>query len=81
MKKEEDKEWYDDLKDQKKERHQTWYDLNTKILENCKYNFIWSNDTCILFREEGPKVDFYPHTGRWRYKNKTYSGGATRFLK
>jgi hypothetical protein len=43
-------------------------------------SFVFKRTVC-LFREEGkPKVDFYPHTGRWKVKHRMYKGGAASFI-
>lgn len=35
----------------------------------------------VLFRfTHKPKADFFPSTGRWRSQNRTYRGGAAKFL-
>lgn len=78
------------MKDLSKERHSKWYlqnmsDLMNNDLESLDFEH---KDTVCLFRESNkPKVDFYPHTGRWRIvgqpesrKGKTLSGGAKSFL-
>lgn len=65
----------------KKERHQKWYDENMRVLIDSRIPFI-RKETAVLFREEGkPKIDFYPHTGRWKSNGRMYSGGAEKFLK
>ena len=65
----------------KKERHLKWWLRNVKIIKQANIHYTWSsqNQTCMLFREK-VNVDFYPHTGRWKYKNKMYNGGAERFI-
>ena len=72
------------MQDLKKERHEKWYRQNMLALQNSGIEFK-RHVTACLFRENGkPKIDFYPHTGRWRTvgKNaKTFSGGAKTFLK
>ena len=41
-----------------------------------------TKETVFLLRESGrPKVDFYPHTGRWKVGNKMHRGGAMAFHK
>ena len=75
------KEAFQAMQKMKKERHEEWYKCNMEELEKSKIPFKWASDTCILIREKQyPKIDFYPHTGRWRCKNKTYSGGAIKLL-
>lgn len=68
-----------------KSRHQFWYEENLAILRASDIPFKLTPDgTCCLFRQEGkPKVDFYPHTGRWRVPAKhtgTFRGQAKAFL-
>jgi len=71
------RELFDDLKQAKQERHQKWFDKNMAIILGMTFIF---KDTVCLFRETGkPKVDFYPHTGRWKVKNKMYNGGGQSF--
>ena len=77
-----EKDWNDHNKS-KRERHRKWYSRNLDFLiENMAGRF-QIKETVLLFRENGkPKVDFYPHTGRWRVpdKNELRSGGAEDFL-
>lgn len=64
----------------KKERHNNWFEKNIKIIQESGITYKWAGDYCILFRGGKLAVDFYPHTGRWKCKNKMYSGGAESFL-
>lgn len=67
----------------RQERHQDWKEQNLAIIQASGVEYIDRGET-LLFRLPGkPKVDFYPSTGRWRLvqENKTYSGGAEKFLK
>ena len=65
----------------KKERHSKWYDQNVKIIDNSEFGYEWAgNGTAMLFRY-CVQADFYPHTGRWKYKGKMHSGGAEHFLR
>lgn len=73
------KEVFNDMKQDKKERHAKWYEANMKIIRDSGFIFI-EHPTALLFRDK-VNADFYPHTGRWKIKNKMYSGGAVKFLK
>ncbi len=75
------KEEFQALNQLKKERHEGWYTKNVEIIKQSGIPFKWTSDTCMIFRNiHKPKADFYPHTGRWRSQNKTYSGGAKAFI-
>lgn len=74
-------EVFNAMKDAKKERHSNWYEKNLKLLSNSGFTYT-HKDTVCLFRElNKPKVDFYPHTGRWKVNNKMKRGGAEAFIK
>ncbi len=66
------------LTEARKERHAEWHSKNRAVINDSGIVFIDKHEA-LLFREK-IKVDFYPSTGRWRYNNKTYSGGAIKFL-
>ena len=78
-----DEEYWKKRMANKKERRKILYNDNLDFLiENMAGRF-QIKETVLLFRENGkPKVDFYPHTGRWRVpdKNELRSGGAEDFL-
>ena len=72
------------LRDCRKDRHAEWHAKNMTALRASGLRFV-ERETAVLFREVGkPRVDFYPHTGRWRVvgvgKTKTMRGGAKAFL-
>ena len=79
-----DEEYWKKRMANKKERRKILYNDNLDFLiENMSGRF-QIKETVLLFRENGkPKVDFYPHTGRWQIpnKNELRSGGAEDFLK
>jgi hypothetical protein len=75
-------------------RHAEWYAENMAALRASGLRFE-ERPTSVLFREPGkPRVDFYPHTGRWRVvgerpdpkarrrgaDGRTLRGGAKAFL-
>lgn len=90
-------EYFKDMNEEKKKRHQGWKEENTRILAEAGLPYLIKGDEVILFREPGkPKVDFYPSTGRWKSITrrqpsemfvagsdiiKYFSGGAEVFLK
>ncbi len=68
------------MRDEKKKRHAVNYEKNMTTLINCDLAFDLK-DAVVLFREVGkPKIDFYPHSGKWKSGNKIYNGGAQSFL-
>lgn len=76
-----------EIRERTQDRHNEWYKSNVAILRNAIQEFPFTDkDTTLLFRiEEYPKVDFYPHTGRWKViekgkKPKMKTGGANAFL-
>lgn len=72
------------MKELKKERHSKWYEQNMDVLNSSKIEFVHKDTVCLFRESDRPKIDFYPHTGRWRTvgKNaKTFRGGAKSFLK
>ena len=73
---------YRDMHDEKKRRHAFAFKVNTaKLTAKYKGRFT-AHDTVILFREKNlPKVDFYPHTGRWKCDNHVSGGGADAFIE
>lgn len=70
------------MKAAKRDRPQQWYEINRdNFYANFSGRFI-EKDNVFLLRESGkPKVDFYPHTGRWKVGNKMYRGGALAFYR
>ena len=64
--------------------HADNFEKNIDFLKKSGVEFK-KRETSCLFREAGkPRVDFYPHTGRWRVvgveKFRTKGGGAKVFL-
>lgn len=82
-----DREWYDVMRDERKARHQGWFEQNMAVL--CASGLVFRDRTSeptpvCLFREPGkPAVNFYPTTGRWYLpeKHRTMTGGAEAFLQ
>lgn len=72
-------EVFRDMAQDKKERHACWKNQNLEILAKSGIPFTDKGET-LLFRGK-VKADFYPSTGRWRSEQKTYSGGAEKFIK
>ncbi len=68
------------MKDAKKERHNNWFDENMKLIYKRGFVFRRASFSCLIYGTKDSTVSFYPHTGRWRYKNKTYRGGASAFI-
>lgn len=75
------------MRAEKQARHADWYAENMAALRASGVRFE-ERPTSVLFREPGkPRVDFYPHTGRWRVvgapngPTRPLSGGAKRFLE
>jgi len=75
-------------REHKQERHQLKYSENTeRVFDHFGpegMHWQWNSDkTAMMFREKGkPKVDFFPHTGRWKVggpKQEVLSGGAGKF--
>ncbi len=71
------------------EYKQQKYDENIEIMNLIGSNYLWADPdvkTCILIREPGCiKVDFYPHTGKWKHtkgrRQIIMTGGADAFIK
>jgi hypothetical protein len=66
----------------RKDRHAEWHKDNMTVLRESEFRqafTVTNGGECILFRQ-GVSADFYPSTGRWRSKNKTYRGGAKAFV-
>jgi hypothetical protein len=73
------------MRDERRARHLAWHEENMAVLRSTGLSFT-EQATVVLFREVGkPRVDFYPHTGRWRRVGNrvpahAMSGGARAFL-
>jgi hypothetical protein len=77
------------LDEERKARHAEWHVANMAVLRASGVPFT-ERPTACLFRETGkPKVDFFPHTGRWvivgtpggtKRANRQTTGGAAKFL-
>lgn len=71
------------------ERRQLMYDNNIEVIERFGPRYTWSSDdkSCMLIREyEELKIDFYPHTGKWKEagkgrKDQIMYGGVGTFIK
>ena len=66
----------------RKDRHAEWHKENMDALRASEFRqafTVTNGGECILFRQN-VSADFYPSTGRWRSKNKTYRGGAKAFI-
>jgi hypothetical protein len=72
------KEVFQDMQKAKKERHNDWHLKNLATLSDME--FILKGTVCLFREKDKPKVDFYPHTGRWKAGNKMYKGGGVSFL-
>lgn len=75
------KEVFDMMRNEKKERHNEWYEKNMKLLNESGLSFIKKDTVCLFREKDNLKIDFYPHTGRWKHGNKMYRGGAGSFIK
>ncbi len=71
---------------ERQDRHAQWFEQNMAVLRASGLRFS-VRPTAVLFREKGkPRVDFYPHTGRWRIvgapngPTRPLRGGANAFL-
>ena len=78
-----------DMTAAKKQRHSDWHKQNMAIMEKSGLPYDIKNDGEVLIvnglRDDAhikgkPQVQFWPSTGRWRARNKTYSGGAKSFI-
>ena len=69
------------INERRKERHANMFTKNVQIIDQSGMKYEWSSNdkTCMLFRD-GIKIDFYPHTGRWKYNNKMHKGGAGKMI-
>ena len=70
------------MHEMKKDRHAKMFEYNMQVLNEQQgiIDFTFKDIVC-LFKERGkPKVNFYPHTGRWKVGTKMYSGGVKSFL-
>ena len=73
---------YRDMTADKKEQHKEWKAVNTETIDKSGINYESTNDgETLLFRENNNlKIDFYPSTGRWKFRNQMFRGGARQFL-
>lgn len=72
------------LQEEKRKRHSEWHKLNMAVLERDGIEKEIKNQglTVIIRARLGkPQVDFFPSTGRWWARGKTFSGGAKAMLK
>ena len=72
------KEIYNAMRQDRQRRHWNNYEKNLEIINGMNFEL---KDTVCLFREPGkPKVDFYPHTGKWKANNRMFHGGGRSFV-
>lgn len=69
------------MKELVKERHNKWFEKNMETIHKDNLMYRKASQSCLVFGLKDSTVSFYPHTGRWRHKNKTFRGGATSFLQ
>jgi hypothetical protein len=65
------------FKEHKKSVRQSRFEKNMKFFEeHMKGRYEYKvGASVILLRETGkPKIDFYPHTGRWKCRGKMFGG-------
>jgi hypothetical protein len=89
------------MRDDRQARHAEWFEKNMAALRAAgllSRDRVTLQSSAVLFREYGrPKVDFYPHTGRWRVvgegpdrrfrtgqrgeDGRTFRGGGEAFVR
>lgn len=79
------------MRELRQARHAEWFEKNMAALRAAGLlarDRVELRSTAILFREFGrPRVDFYPHTGRWRIvgapggSQRPMRGGAEAFIR
>lgn len=74
-------EMWREVRKDKQERHAKLYQQNKSILVASGIPFEDKGETLLFRQPNKPKVDFYPSTGRWKYKNDFMRGGAKAFLE
>ena len=63
---------YQDMTDAKKERHAEWHKQNMEIMSQSGiYCVAHNNEECLT---TPLNASFYPSTGRWAYKGRTFRG-------
>lgn len=77
-------EIFNAMKAETKERHAKWHKENRAVIDASGVPY-QDRKEALLFRRKTEKnlplsADFFPSTGRWRSKNKTFRGGAKAFL-
>jgi len=75
---------YMGMRQARQERHRAWYELNVAKLKELglEPSSTASDETNFMYRYPNkPKVNFFPHTGRWVIcaTNRVMSGGASAF--
>lgn len=67
------------MREARRQQHREWKRLNMEALrKHGLFGRLTNHGECMVFTRP-VKVDFYPSTGRWRAKGKTYSGGGAKF--
>jgi len=70
--------------EEKKKRHAEWHKKNMEIFEKADgimYEIKNNGESVVIPAGCGkPQVVFFPSTGRWRARGKTFSGGAKSFI-
>jgi len=75
----------DDFKEYKAwvdKRKLDYYSLAKWILSKTTFKYeIKDENRVILFREHDKlKVDYYPSTGKWKYKDRIFKGSIYKFI-
>lgn len=75
-----DRDIFRAMKQDKQRRHAEMFERNKRILVESGLQFI-DRGQALLFRGLARNADFYLSTGRWKYNNRMYRGGAEAFLQ
>jgi len=69
------------MRDARKEQRREWKRINMEALDASGLRYRSSNKgECLTFFGPNGAANFYPSTDRWRFRNQTYSGGASKFI-
>ena len=64
------------MREDRRKKHQKWYRMNKEVIDKSGIDYIDKDEALTT----PLKATFYPSTGRWTYKGKTFSGGAKAFV-
>lgn len=72
-----------EVRERKQKQHQSNFVHNMKILGESGLKYELKDTTCLFREKDKPRIDFYPHSDKWKALDeggKICNGGAKKFI-